>query len=157
MSLARQIAKQFRDVYSGGNWTASNLKETLADINWQQSTTKVYNFNSIAMLVFHINYYVEIVTKALQNESLKGSDKYSFDPNPVNSKEDWENLQNRLWTAAENFAVLIENLPDTKLEEIFYDVKYGTYYRNLHGIIEHIHYHLGQIVLIKKIIRQKYI
>jgi hypothetical protein len=28
--------------------------------------------------------------------------------------------------------------------------KYGNYYRNIHGIIEHIHYHLGQIVLIEK-------
>jgi len=30
--------------------------------------------------------------------------------------------------------------------------KYGNYYRNFHGIIEHCHYHLGQIVLIKKML-----
>ena len=30
--------------------------------------------------------------------------------------------------------------------------KYGTYYRNFHGLIEHAHYHLGQIVLIKKLV-----
>ncbi len=44
----------------------------------------------------------------------------------------------------------IEQLPESKLWETFSDEKYGNYYRNIHGIIEHIHYHLGQIVLIKK-------
>ena len=55
---------------------------------------------------------------------------------------------------AENFAILIEHLPEAKLGEIFTDEKYGNYYRNVHGIIEHTHYHLGQIVLIKKILSQ---
>ena len=32
--------------------------------------------------------------------------------------------------------------------------KYGNYFRNLTGIIEHLHYHLGQIVLIKKLIAE---
>jgi hypothetical protein len=30
-----------------------------------------------------------------------------------------------------------------------------TYYRNLYVLIEHIHYHLGQIVLIKKLLQQQ--
>jgi len=39
---------------------------------------------------------------------------------------------------------LTEQLPDNKWEEIFVQEKYGTYYRNLHGLIEHTHYHLGR-------------
>ena len=49
-------------------------------------------------------------------------------------------------------AQLVERLPQETLWEDFTDKKYGTYYRNLHGIIEHTHYHLGQILIIKKII-----
>jgi hypothetical protein len=49
---------------------------------------------------------------------------------------------------------MIEQLPETKLWEDFWGEKYGNFYRNFHGIIEHGHYHLGQIVLIKKIIQQ---
>ncbi len=48
---------------------------------------------------------------------------------------------------------LIAQLPEGKLWEDFADKKYGSYYRNLQGIIEHTHYHLGQIVLIKKMLR----
>ena len=34
----------------------------------------------------------------------------------------------------------------------FVDEKYGTYSRNINGILEHSYYHLGQIVLIKKLV-----
>jgi hypothetical protein len=154
MNLPTQIAKQFRDVHFGGNWTASNLKENLADITWQQATAKVNSFNTIAALVYHMNYYVSVVLKVLQGERLNASDKYSFDLPPIYSQDDWEKLLDKTWKDAENFAGSIEQLPENKLWEVFSDEKYGTYYRNIHGIIEHIHYHLGQIVLIKKILLQ---
>lgn len=150
--LTKQIAKQFRDVHFGGNWTASNLKDNLEGIDWQQATTKVSSFNTIAALVCHINYYVRVVSKVLQGEKLDASDKFSFDQPPIQSQEDWMNLLDRTWADAEKFAGLIEQLPENLLWEDFFDGKYGNYYRNLHGIIEHAHYHLGQIVLIKKIL-----
>ena len=155
MNLTAQIAKHFRDVYTGGNWTDVNLKDTLADITWQQAITKVYSFNTIADLVFHMNYFVSAVLKVLQGYPLDAHDKFSFDHPPVLSQEDWENLLNKTFTDAENFASLIEQLPENKLWEDFSDKKYGNYYSNLHGIIEHNHYHLGQIVLIKKMLRDK--
>ncbi len=154
MSLTGQIAKHFRELYFGGNWTSSNLKEHLADVTWEQATTKVYSFNTIATLVFHINYYVSAVLKVLQGEPLNASDKFSFDHPLILSKEDWQKLLDKTWTDGENFASLIEQLPESKLWEDFSDNKYGNYYRNLQGIIEHTHYHLGQIVLIKKILVQ---
>jgi hypothetical protein len=154
MSLTAQIAKHFRDVHFGGNWTSVNLKDNLTDVTWQQATTPVYSFNTIATLVYHMNYYVSAVLKVLQGEPLNASDKYSFDHPPILSQEDWEKLLDKTWTDAENFASLVEQLPESKLWEAFSDNKYGNYYRNIHGIIEHIHYHLGQIVLVKKILLQ---
>ena len=155
MHITTQIAKLFRDVHYGGNWTAVNLKETLADINWQQATTKLYSFNTIAMLVYHINYYVSAVIKVLQEEPLNASDKYSFDLSPIQSPEDWQQLLNKTWSDAENFSMLVEQLPENKLWDTFVHEKYGNYYRNLHGVMEHCHYHLGQIILIKKLLLQE--
>ena len=154
MNLQAQIAKQFRDVHFGGNWTSSNLREHLADVTWQQATTQVYSFNSIATLVYHMNYYVSAVLKVLQGAPLDASDKYSFDLSPILCQQDWEKLLDKTWADAEDFASMVEQLPEQKLGDTFSDEKYGNYYRNIHGVIEHIHYHLGQIVLIKKILLQ---
>ena len=154
MNLTAQIAKQLRAVYFGGNWTAVNLKEVLTDVTWQQATTQVYSFNTIATLVYHTSYYINAVTKVLQEQPLNAKDKYSFDHPPVDSQQEWESLLNRTWEDVENFAGLIDQVPENKLWETFVDEKYGNYYRNLHGIIEHTHYHLGQIVLIKKMLSQ---
>ena len=154
MSLTAQIANHLRAVYFGGNWTSVDLKDNLADVTWQQATTQVYTFNTIATLVYHMNYYVCAVLTALQGQPLSAHDKYSFDHPPILSQEDWEKLLDKTWTDAESFASLIEQLPESELWEDFSDNKYGNYYRNIHGIIEHNHYHLGQIVLIKKILLQ---
>lgn len=152
MNPALQIATHFRSVYSGGNWTAVNLKDTLADVTWQQAVRQVYNCNSIATLVYHLHYYVTITAKVLEGRPLDGKDQYSFELPPIRSQYDWEKLLDQMWKEAAAFASLIEQLPEHKLWETFADEKYGNYYRNLQGIIEHAHYHLGQIVLIKKIL-----
>lgn len=154
MDLTKQIAKHFREVHFGENWTSSNLKDNLADVSWEQATTQVYSLNTIAALVFHLNYYVSGVLKVLQGGPLEIKDKFSFDLPPILSREDWEKLLDKTWADAEHFASLVEQLPESKLWEDFTDSKYGNYYRNFHGIIEHLHYHLGQIVLVKKILSQ---
>jgi len=64
-------------------------------------------------------------------------------------------MLSKMWADAESFAGLIEELSEERLWEPFSEEKYGIYYRNIHGIIEHSHYHLGQIVLIKKIVLQE--
>ena len=153
MNLTAQIARQFREVHFGGNWTGSNLKDSLTGVSWQMATTNVYSFNTISDLVYHMNYYVSAVLEVLQGGSLNAHDKNSFDHTSILSQEDWQKLLDKTWTDAENFSRLIEEMPDNKLWEIFSDKKYGNYYRNILGVIEHSHYHLGQIVLIKKIIQ----
>jgi hypothetical protein len=153
-TLSTELAKHFRQVHDGGNWTSVNLKQTLADLTWQQATTKIDSLNTIAVLVFHINYYVGLISKVLQGAPLEGHDKFSFDLPPIQSQEDWEKLLNKFWSEAEALASLIEQIPENKWSEIFVAEKYGTYFRNIVGLIEHTHYHLGQIVLIKKMILQ---
>jgi len=155
MDLTENMAKHLRDIHFGGNWTSSNLKDNLQDISWEQATTQVHSFNSIAMLVYHMNYYISAVCKVLEGEPLEAKDAYSFEHPPIQSQEDWEKLLDKTWIDAQNFARLIEQLPEKRLWEDFTDEKYGSYFRNIQGIIEHLHYHLGQIVLIKKILLEQ--
>ncbi len=152
MDTSKQIAKHLREVYYGGNWTDVNLKETLEGLTWQQAIRSIYNLNSIATLVVHMNYYISRATRVLQGHPLSGTDKESFILPPIQSQADWEKLIEKVMLEVETFAQLIERLDENKWSELFFNEKHGSYYRNFHGIIEHCHYHLGQIMLLKKII-----
>lgn len=152
MPITAQLAKHLRDVHFGGNWTCSNLRDQLKDVSWQQAIKKAESFNTIATLVFHVNYYVSAIARVLNGEELNAKDEYSFHHPPINSQEDWEYMLSKVWADAENCAALIEQLDAAKLDDDFTDKKYGSYARNLLGLIEHTHYHLGQIVILKKIL-----
>jgi len=41
-------------------------------------------------------------------------------------------------------------MPDEKLDEVFVDQKYGTYLRNMDGVVEQSYYYLGQKSLLKR-------
>ncbi|HMN90325.1 MAG TPA: DUF1572 domain-containing protein [Saprospiraceae bacterium] len=155
MNTVQQIAKHFREVYFGSNWTDVNLKDALAGVTWQQAIAQVHDLNTIATLVFHINYYVNPQLEVLQGNPLQASDKYSFDLPPITNEADWQELVAKVFREATLFAEQVEKLPESKLHEDFADPTYGSYYRNLLGIIEHTYYHLGQIVLIKKLLNIK--
>ncbi|MDP6555954.1 MAG: hypothetical protein QGG71_14890, partial [Pirellulaceae bacterium] len=99
--------------------------------------------------VYHMNYFVSATLKVFQGGPLDAKDKYSFDHPPIASRQDWEGLLQKTWSDAENLAVAIEQMPEGQLWEDFVDEKYGNYYRCIHGPIEHCHYHLGQIALLK--------
>ncbi len=154
MNLASQIANQFREVQLNGTWISTNFKAQLSDVDWKMATAKIGSLNTIAALTFHINYYVAGVLKVFEGGSLDIRDKYSFDVPPIESEADWEKLKNKFYSDAEKFGNFVEQMPDKKLQEAFVDEKYGNYFRNIIGMNEHSYYHLGQIVLIKKMLRE---
>ncbi len=153
MGLTTQTADRFREVILNGTWVANtNFKAQLSDVTWQQATQKVHSFNTIAALTYHIHYYIAGILNVFEGGSLDIRDRYSYDLPPIESQEDWERLRNKLWSDAEKFADWVEKMPEEQLYAVFVDEKYGTYLRNIDGMIEHSYYHLGQIVLIKKML-----
>jgi hypothetical protein len=155
MTTSTTIATHFRHVHFGGNWTCVNLRDTLKDVNWQEALHARGGFNSIAVLTYHIHYFVGAVLKVLDGGPLDAHDTLSFAHPPITNEADWQQLLEKVWSDAERFAALVEQLPDDRLHTDMADPKYGTWYRNLHGIIEHTHYHLGQIVVLKKVLRSE--
>ena len=53
------------------------------------------------------------------------------------------------------FAQAVMEMSDVQLASNFVDEKYGSYARNIEGVIEHAYYHLGQIAIIKKMLESK--
>ncbi|GEM54727.1 DUF1572 domain-containing protein [Flavobacterium branchiophilum NBRC 15030 = ATCC 35035] len=155
MKLSTYLSDRLRAVYLDGHWIANtNFKSQLEHTNWQQATQKLDNFNTIAALIFHINYYLEGLLNAFDSGKIEISDAFSFDCPPIQSDADWNNMIRIFLDHAEKFSVLVENLDESVFEQPFFDDQYGSMIRNIEGVIEHSYYHLGQIVLINKLLQK---
>jgi len=153
MERNKKLANRLHEVLLNGRWIANtNYKLQIESVTWKQATQKIGTLNTIATLTFHINYYLAGIINVFKGSKLDIRDKYSFDMQPLESETDWKSLINEFLFNSEEFIKEVANMPDYKLDEIFVDEKYGTYLRNIEGVIEHSYYHLGQISLIKKMI-----
>ena len=153
--MARNIllSKRIREVLSNGKWIANtNFKDQILSLSWKQAIQKVDDLNSIAMLTFHVNYYMAGILNVLNGGELEIRDKYSFELPEIKSEKDWEIMVSEFMKNAEEFADKIEQLDESILDKPFAEEKYGSYLRNLEGFIEHSYYHLGQISLLKKMV-----
>lgn len=154
MSPAKYISHRLKEIYLDGYWIANtNLKDQLEDLTLEQARTSVHGLNSIARLVFHLNYYLEGIIQVLEGGALTIKDKYSFDLPELTSESSWQELKSECLNHAQKMVHLIGELSEEDLQSGFVDEKYGTYQRNLDGIVEHSYYHIGQIVIIKKMIQ----
>lgn len=157
MNNTNQKASRFREVILNGTWIANtNFKDQLNGLDWEIATAKVGSLNTIALLAQHVHYYIKGINNVFKGGALEIKDKYSFVFAPIESQEDWDNFLERFWSDAESFASQLEQMPVEKFHEPFTNEKYGSYLRNIDGMIEHSYYHLGQIVLIRKLFAEDY-
>lgn len=153
ISQQTQLANRLREVILSGTWIANtNYKHQLEHLDWLAATRKVETLNTVAVLAQHIHYYIHGIKQVFLGGTLDISDKYSFDFPPIENQQQWQHFLDRFWKDSEELASLIEQLPAERLNEAFVDIKYSSYLRNIDAMIEHAYYHLGQIVLIKKLI-----
>ena len=153
MENSTQLANRFREVMLNGKWISNNnFKMLLEDLSWEKAIQKVESLNTIAAIAYHINYYVAGVLNVFEGGQLEIRDKYSFDLKNLDTAEDWSLFLNEMWENAEKFANHIEKMTEEKLDGPFVDEKYGTYRRNIEGMIEHCYYHLGQVSMLRKVI-----
>ena len=151
--MTKALAERLREVLLNGKWIANtNFKDQILSVNWEQATTKVGDLNTIALLTFHINYYLQGILQVFKGGKLEIRDRYSFDLPEIKSESDWNQLVETFLGNAELFAQQVEQMDDRILDQAFVDEKYGDYRRNIEGVIEHSYYHLGQVSLLRKMI-----
>ena len=153
MENNRELAKRFSDVILNNSWVANNsYKNQLTDLPLEVVLFKYQSLHNIAALAQHVHYYIAGILNVFNGGNLDIKDIYSFDFPPINSIEQWHSFLAVFWTDAASFTQKLEEMDENTLNSIFVKKEYGTYYFNINTLIEHSYYHLGQIVLIKKLI-----
>ncbi|MFN4197529.1 MAG: DUF1572 domain-containing protein [Flavobacterium sp.] len=151
MSHSTALANRLREVILNGTWIANtNYKAQLEEVPLKKALEKIGDFNSLAALTFHIHYYIKGILDVFEGKPLTIRDRYSFDVPDIHREEDWNALKESLWQDTELLAQEIENFSESNWSLAFCDGKYGSYQRNMDGLVEHAYYHLGQVVILKK-------
>ncbi|MFN3909096.1 MAG: DUF1572 domain-containing protein [Flavobacterium sp.] len=123
--MKKDLANRLREVLLNGKWIANtNLKEQITSTSWGQAMERIGSLNTIALLTFHVNYYLKGVLTVLQGGKLEIKDKYSFDMPEISSESDWFNLVNEFVSNAENFINHVENMDENLLTQPFVKEEY---------------------------------
>lgn len=154
MKLTDYIAQHIIDVHEGENWTEVTIKDVLTDVNYKEAIT-VTNAspNTIASMLYHVSFYNDVIKQRLAGINPSINSANGFDMPPITNEEQWQQLKQRNLESARQVADAAKNFPEEKLFDVTV-TGHSTHYRNLHGIAEHAHYHLGQMGLLKNLIRK---
>lgn len=154
MNLTQLIAQHILETFEGGNWTDVNISDTSKEVTYKEAVIiTAASPNSIASLVHHIMFYNEVVLERLKGINPQIDETNGFNVPAIQSEEEWQNLQA---SCRKSFRILggaVNALSEERLSELSPNST-STIYKTLHGVVEHAHYHLGQIIILKKIINK---
>jgi hypothetical protein len=153
MKLTEAIAQHVLEVYEGNNWTEVAILPTLRDVTWREATTQTpASPNIIATLLHHLTFWNRVMARRAQGVATDVGPANGFDAPAVGKEADWQALLADSHQSAQELAAAIRSFDETKLPNTILP-GYASAYKNLQGAVEHLHYHLGQLVLLKKLVR----
>jgi hypothetical protein len=156
MQLTEAIAQHVLEVHEGNNWTEVAIVPTLQDVTWREATTLTpASPNTIASLLHHLTFWNRVMARRAQGLGTAVGPANGFDVPTIQNEADWEALQADNRQSAQELAAAIRSFDEAKLPAAILPT-YGSAYKNLQGAVEHLHYHLGQLVLLKNLVRSTY-
>jgi len=153
MKLTDLLATHLKEVYEGNNWTDVNIADTIKDVTWEHAQHQTpASTNTIASLLHHLHYWNGIIMQRLKGGNPSIPEMNGYDVGKFKNEGDWNELKQKTHESFLQLAELIKMFPEEKLGENYAAGK-SSYYKNFAGITEHAHYHLGQIVILKKLLQ----
>lgn len=149
--------RQLNQVYEGGNWNDESYLGKLKSMSEKTAFLQPYPGNhSIAELLWHCIYWRTVIVNRLQGDtdySARTEKEQNFLPLQELKKKGLSGLLSDLQKTQEELI----NILNSKKDE-FLDAEYTkglTNEYNVEGIIQHDHYHLGQMGLVISILKRK--
>lgn len=156
MTEAARIADQLARAYNGDAWHGTPLLGLLEGVTGEQAFSHpVRRAHSIVELVLHIGTWMEVVRRRLSGEVVQLTSAEDW-PRPFGARDEAE-WQQALATLDHSYRALhrtISTLSDKKLEQVCPGKDYPNYVM-LHGVVQHLLYHAGQIALLKAALAAK--
>ncbi|HET7361908.1 MAG TPA: DinB family protein [Salinimicrobium sp.] len=152
MKQTARISQLFKDLNDGSPWLGVNINETLEEISAEQASKRIAEGrNTIWEIVNHMAAWRLNVLERIQGKTIANPSHNYILPVENTSEAAWEDAKNQLKATEQEWLDFLENFDEDKFSEI-YSTNKMTYYEHIHGILQHDAYHLGQIVLLSKLL-----
>lgn len=145
MSELDRIIEDVKETFDGNAWHGPSIKQILSKIPQEQAHARVANGHSIIELVLHMAAWRTFVIHKLRgNDAFEVKEENNF-PKGV----DWTTALDELDKSQRDLLDALTHFDAERLANQVPNRKYS-YYKLLHGIVQHDVYHQGQIVMITR-------
>jgi uncharacterized damage-inducible protein DinB len=153
MKESKRIIKLFENLYNGSPWIDVTIVPILKNITASQAAKKVLpNCNSIWEITNHIIAWRINVLKRIQGHLITTPSNNYIKEVKIITNTAWEATLKKLELTQKDWIIFLKKVKKEDFEKI-YTSNNLTYYEHIQGIIQHDAYHLGQIVLLSKFIK----
>ena len=152
MPETKRIITLFENLYHGHPWIDITLKETLENITATQAYQRFPNCNSIWEITNHLIEWRKNVLQRVKGQVIKTPDYNYIQEIEDNSDTAWAATLQQLADTQTKWVVFLQGMNEADLA-LEYAVNKMTYYEHIQGIIQHDAYHLGQIVILTKVMK----
>jgi uncharacterized damage-inducible protein DinB len=152
MLESKRISNLYQSIYNGDPWLDVTLVNTLKDVTAEQAFRKINpNLNTIWEIVNHLIEWRKNILQRVQGKEIITPEYNYFISISDSSEEAWKETLAKLEKTQDQWNTFLTYFDDGDFEKIYINNNH-TYYEHIHGIIQHDVYHLGQIVILKKLV-----
>ena len=141
------------DLHDGSPWIDVNFMDSLKNLSPEDAIKKPYDLNSIWQLLVHIISWRKLNMQRLQGSQVNTPDHNFILPVTDTSETAWQNLLNEFRNSNQEWLNYLSSINDAELERIN-ETNGMSYYKQIHGILQHDCYHLGQIVMLSRLVKR---
>ena len=154
MTECSRLADQIRRAFDGEAWHGDALVEVLSNVSAAQAAARpIKNAHTIWEIVLHIAAWDRAVLRRIGGTAVNLSDSENFPAILDTGELAWETAVEQTRGVHSDLVKAVAAFPDSRLpEQVLGKEKqpYYDYFYMFAGIAQHVTYHTGQIVLLKK-------
>jgi len=149
MDELKRIKKIVSDKFNGNPWLDVTIVNTLKEISAADAVKKTGNLNSIWQIVNHMIEWREVLWKKINGEKVFVTDNNFIEEIKDPSEKQWKQTLKRFEKSQKNILTFLSKAKDLDYDKVFPNGHTSS--EHLQAIPQHDAFHLGQIVLLKKL------
>ncbi len=153
MKETKRLELLFRDLFDGDPWLDVNIMSSLEGIDASLASKRIAEGrNTIWEVVNHLTSWRKNILDRIRGNFIPAPEHNFILPIEDPSDEAWQRDLAELKVSQEEWIRTLKDFREEDLEKAGTGKDKTTFYYYIHGILQHDAYHLGQIVLLKKLL-----